>query len=192
MRKLIKTVSLTALVGLAGASFSASAWWGGGPGGGNSVNDWFGDGSDTGDFDMSFSGSGSGRGWGRGTYRYYDGYGYGPGWGGGPVGLWWLPLWRRIRYALWRAVAMECRMAQCPRGFQLSLLPLAHGNRIPGAAKVLEAFGLGSPTDRRRRSRVHFPDLPAKFLAQRRAGLSDRAKAPGSFNGILQVSPRES
>ena len=82
MNKIVRIVSLAALLG---ASVSASAWWGGpwgGPWGGwpgssGWGDDWFGNG--WGDFSMSMSFGG--RGWGRN--RYYDHYGP---WWGGPYG----------------------------------------------------------------------------------------------------------
>ena len=96
MHNTLKTLSLVVITGLAGASFSAGAWWGGGPGYGSgmgdgmwdNIGDFFGDG--TGDFDMSMSGGGSGRGYGRG-HGYGRGYGsgysgYGPYGYGGPMG----------------------------------------------------------------------------------------------------------
>ena len=69
VKKQIKTAGIVAIIGLAATSFSASAWWGGGPW---SNNGW---GDGTGDFDMSFSGRGSGAGRGYG-YRHPYGYGY--------------------------------------------------------------------------------------------------------------------
>lgn len=86
MMKTVQCIGFAAIVGLAGASFTASAWWGGpgygngGPGYGNgngmmdSMGDMFGDGR--GDFNMSMGGSG--RSYGRGN-GYGNGYGYGNG-----------------------------------------------------------------------------------------------------------------
>ena len=86
MNRILKTVSFAAALGLTDASFTASAWWGGGPGSGmwDNWSDFFGDGM--GDFNMSMSGSGHGSGRGYNRSRY--GYGYGPyaGYGGGPWG----------------------------------------------------------------------------------------------------------
>jgi hypothetical protein len=78
MKKLATAAAVAALLGV---SASASAWWGG-PGWGNSHDDWWSDmfGDGWGDFNMNMSGGG--RGWGRGYNRWRDYYGYGPYWGG--------------------------------------------------------------------------------------------------------------
>lgn len=77
MKKLLKTLAITTVIGAAAlAASDAKAWWGWGPWGGGPF-----DGSGLGDFNLSFRGSGSGYGYG---HPYY---GYGPGyWGGGPWG----------------------------------------------------------------------------------------------------------
>ncbi len=71
-----KISKIALAVALAGASVSASAWWGGPFGGWG--DDFFGDAG----FDMSFSMHGAGHGWGD-YYDYYGPYGY-PVWGAVP------------------------------------------------------------------------------------------------------------
>ena len=96
MRKFSKALGVAAIAASAMTIGSAHAWWGGGPwggypGGGSWMDDWFGDGY--GDFNMSMSGGGHGRGWNRynsyyGPYGWGGPYGYGGypgyGWGGYP------------------------------------------------------------------------------------------------------------
>ena len=64
MRKFSKALGVAAIAASALIVGSAHAWWGGGPGGGNWMEDWMGDGY--GDFNMNMSGGGRGPGYGRG------------------------------------------------------------------------------------------------------------------------------
>ncbi|MBF0256002.1 MAG: sulfur globule family protein [Gammaproteobacteria bacterium] len=85
MRKFNKILGAAAIAGAAAITMqSAHAWgpWGGGPGGWNNGNDWFGDGF--GDFNMNMSGRGNG--WGRGYNSYAPYYGAPYGYGGYPYG----------------------------------------------------------------------------------------------------------